>query len=67
MILLLFAALLAQDLPRVIIETDLGVMEAEIEVNRAPITAANFLKYVDAKLYDGPERKTEARSHLRTC
>src|SRR5437762_11796944 len=28
-------------------------MEAEIEVNRAPITAANLLKYVDAKLYDG--------------
>jgi peptidyl-prolyl cis-trans isomerase A (cyclophilin A) len=53
LISLLFAALMAQDLPRVIIDTDLGVIEAEIEVHRAPVTAANFLKYVDAKLYDG--------------
>ena len=45
--------LFAQDLPRVVIETEMGAIEAEIEVKRAPITAANFLKYVDAKLYDG--------------
>src|SRR4051794_18775947 len=53
MILILLAALMVQDLPRVVIETDLGVIEAEIEVRRAPVTAANFLKYVHAKLYDG--------------
>jgi len=53
MIPLLLAALMAQALPRVVIETDMGVIEAEIEVNRAPVTAANFLKYVDGKLYDG--------------
>ena len=45
--------LFAQDLPRVVIETEMGTIEAEIEVQRAPVTAANFLKYVDAKLYDG--------------
>src|SRR5947209_15269910 len=43
----------AQDLPRVVIETEMGTIEAEIEVKRAPVTAANFFKYVDAKLYDG--------------
>ena len=43
----------AQKLPHVIIETEMGSIEAEIEVARAPVTAANFLKYVDAKLYDG--------------
>src|SRR5437762_11665251 len=53
MIPVLLAALMAQDLPHVVIETDTGVIEAEIEVKRAPVTAANFLKYVDAKLYDG--------------
>jgi peptidyl-prolyl cis-trans isomerase A (cyclophilin A) len=52
MIPLLFAVFLAQELPRVVIETEMGTIEAEIEVNRAPITAANFLMYVDAKLYD---------------
>lgn len=53
MLVPLVACILAQDLPRVIIETELGEITAEIEVKRAPITAANFLKYVDAKLYDG--------------
>jgi len=37
----------------VVIETDLGVIEAEIAADRAPNTAANFLKYVDAGHYDG--------------
>jgi peptidyl-prolyl cis-trans isomerase A (cyclophilin A) len=38
---------------RVLIETELGEIEAEIEVERAPVTAANFLRYVDAGRYDG--------------
>jgi peptidyl-prolyl cis-trans isomerase A (cyclophilin A) len=38
---------------RVLIETELGEIEAEIEDERAPVTAANFLRYVDAGFYDG--------------
>jgi peptidyl-prolyl cis-trans isomerase A (cyclophilin A) len=38
---------------RVVIETTAGEIEAEIDAVRAPITAANFLKYVDAGLFDG--------------
>jgi peptidyl-prolyl cis-trans isomerase A (cyclophilin A) len=38
---------------RVLIETELGEIEAEIEVERAPVTAANFLRYVDGGFYDG--------------
>ena len=40
-------------LPRVILETELGEIEIEVEAVRAPRTAANFLKYVDAGMYDG--------------
>jgi peptidyl-prolyl cis-trans isomerase A (cyclophilin A) len=39
--------------PRVTIKTDLGDIVVEIEAGRAPVTAANFLRYVDAGLYDG--------------
>lgn len=38
---------------RVVIETEAGEIEAEIDTVRAPITAANFLKYVDGGLFDG--------------
>jgi peptidyl-prolyl cis-trans isomerase A (cyclophilin A) len=37
----------------VVIETDLGSLEAEIAVERAPKTGANFLRYVDDGLYNG--------------
>jgi len=40
-------------LPRVTLDTQLGEIVIEIEVERAPVTAANFLEYVDAGLYDG--------------
>jgi len=43
-------------LPRlatVVIETALGTIEVEVDEANAPVTAANFLKYVDAKHYDG--------------
>ena len=39
--------------PRVRIETELGPIVVEVSVSRAPVTAANFLRYVDAGLYDG--------------
>ena len=39
--------------PRVVITTTEGVITVELAADKAPITAANFLKYVDRKLYDG--------------
>ena len=36
---------------RIRIETSLGVIEAEIDSAKAPRTAANFLRYVDAAAY----------------
>jgi peptidyl-prolyl cis-trans isomerase A (cyclophilin A) len=39
--------------PRVVVQTELGDIEIEVDSGRAPITAANFLKYVDLKHYDG--------------
>ena len=38
---------------RVVMETEAGEIEMEIDTVRAPVTAGNFLKYVDAGLYDG--------------
>ncbi len=35
----------------VIIETSLGSIEAEIALDKAPVTGANFLRYVDAGRY----------------
>jgi peptidyl-prolyl cis-trans isomerase A (cyclophilin A) len=35
------------------IETELGNIDLAVDIARAPITAANFLKYVDGKFYDG--------------
>ena len=35
------------------IETALGVITAEIDTVRAPITATNFLRYVDTGMYSG--------------
>src|SRR6516225_2878508 len=35
------------------IETALGVIDIVVDTAHAPITSANFLKYVDGKLYDG--------------
>ncbi len=40
-------------LVRVVIETEMGHIEVEIDTVRAPVTAANFLRYVDARHYDG--------------
>lgn len=34
-------------------KTELGEIEIEVDTRRAPATAANFLRYVDAGRYDG--------------
>ena len=39
--------------PHVVLETALGEIELEVDVARAPVTAANFLRYVEAGRYDG--------------
>jgi len=43
----------APPLPRVAIETSAGRIVIEVETAKAPITAANFLRYVDQKRLDG--------------
>src|ERR1700761_9482158 len=51
----LAAPALAQDAkpnPRVIITTAEGTITVELAADKSPITTANFLKYVDRKLYD---------------
>jgi len=42
-----------QTLPRVLLETEAGEIVLEIDTSSAPVTAANFLRYVEAGLYDG--------------
>lgn len=39
--------------PRVLIKTDLGDIKVEIYEKQAPVTAANFLRYVDSGLFKG--------------
>ena len=39
--------------PQVVITTAVGVITLELYADKAPVTTANFLKYVDRKLYDG--------------
>lgn len=58
--LLLCVALSSQDTVKpdsaavvVVFETALGAITMAIDSARAPVTAANFLKYVDGKFYDG--------------
>ena len=43
----------AAPLPRVQMETSAGRIVIEVETEKAPITAANFLKYVDERRFDG--------------
>src|SRR3954462_12306467 len=55
--LLQFALAFAQTPPDgevlVRLETTYGAIDIAVDVKHAPATAANFLKYVDARLYDG--------------
>jgi peptidyl-prolyl cis-trans isomerase A (cyclophilin A) len=46
-------ALAAAENPLVLIKTEKGDVVVEVDSSRAPVTAANFLRYVDAGLYDG--------------
>ena len=39
--------------PRVVINTGHGAITVELEAGKAPITSANFLRYVTAAKYDG--------------
>ena len=39
--------------PKVLIETTMGNILVELYPEKAPITSANFLRYLDAGLYDG--------------
>jgi peptidyl-prolyl cis-trans isomerase A (cyclophilin A) len=43
------------------IDTELGTIDAEIDVAHAPVSAANFLRYVDAGLFDGGQFHRSAR------
>lgn len=51
-LLFLNCTLFAQQHPVCIIETTLGNINIELYPSKAPLTVANFLKYVDAHLYD---------------
>jgi peptidyl-prolyl cis-trans isomerase A (cyclophilin A) len=53
MVLFFLTALLAADLPRVVIETELGAIEVQLEAEKAPNTVHNFLTYVKNKAYSG--------------
>lgn len=46
-------AALAAAKPRVAIKTGRGTIVVELEDRKAPLTSANFLRYVDAQAYDG--------------
>jgi peptidyl-prolyl cis-trans isomerase A (cyclophilin A) len=37
----------------VVLETSLGTIKLELDAEKAPVTVANFLRYVDEKHYDG--------------
>ncbi len=39
--------------PNVIFETDLGIIEIEVYPDKAPVSAADFLNYVDRGFYNG--------------
>jgi peptidyl-prolyl cis-trans isomerase A (cyclophilin A) len=56
------APLHAAGLPRVAIATSEGTIVVELETKRAPITAANFLRYVEAKKFDGKTFYRAARA-----
>ena len=53
LILAAATALSAAENPRVLIRTEKGDIVVDVDLARAPLTAANFLRYVDAGLYDG--------------
>jgi len=50
----------------VILETEKGVIEIAVDVAKAPVTAANFLRYVDEGLYDGERFHRSVRPDTET-
>lgn len=56
----------AKKLPVVIMTTDLGNIAIEIDSERAPVTAANFLRYVDGGFYDGGDFQRTVRPDTET-
>jgi peptidyl-prolyl cis-trans isomerase A (cyclophilin A) len=46
-------AAMGQALPRVILQTQFGDIEVEVDTVRAPMTGTNFLRYVDLGFYQG--------------
>jgi len=55
------------ELVRVRFDTALGSFEIEIDAARAPVTATNFLKYVDGGFYDGGRVHRSARIETQTA
>jgi len=49
---LIFISCTKNNNPHILISTQLGDIEAEIFLDKAPVTAANFLKYVDSAKYN---------------
>lgn len=56
------AARASTALPRVRLETSQGAIVIEVDTRRAPITAGNFLKYVEQKRFDGTTFYRAARN-----
>lgn len=50
----------------VVFETSLGAITIEVNVAKAPVTAANFLKYVDDGLYSGGRFHRTVRPETET-
>lgn len=50
-LLISFSAFAAK--PVVIMETNMGTLEIELDDEKAPVSTKNFLSYVDDKFYDG--------------
>ena len=48
-----FAELPAANPPRVVLQTELGRIQVELDADRAPVTTSNFLRYVGAGFYTG--------------
>lgn len=51
--LLFSASLLAAEAPHVLLTTNLGEVEVELDAEKAPVSAKNFLAYVDSGFYNG--------------
>lgn len=51
--LLFSASLLAAEAPHVLFTTNLGEVEVELDAEKAPVSAKNFLAYVDSGFYNG--------------